>query len=53
MLYVLFALLILFYMFFVVIKIRKKKIDELMRFLNSVSYADFKTGLIEGNKKDR
>ncbi|WP_352417789.1 hypothetical protein [Proteiniborus sp.] len=53
MLYVLFTLLILFYMFFVIIKIRKRKIDELRRFLNDINYADLKTVLIRDNEKDR
>ncbi len=53
MIYVLFALLILFYMFFIIIKIRKSKIDELIRFLNNVNYSDLKAGLIEGSEKDR
>lgn len=53
MLYLIIALLIIFYMFFVVIKIRKRKIDELVKFLNQVNYSELKSELINCKEKDR
>ncbi|SCG82485.1 hypothetical protein DW1_0877 [Proteiniborus sp. DW1] len=53
MLHLILAILVIFYMFFVVIKIRKKKIDELTRFLNNVNYSELKSKLIKSNEKDR
>ena len=53
MLYVLLAPIILFYMFFAVIQIRKNKINKLRRFLNCISYMDLKATLIHGIEKGR
>lgn len=53
MLYIIIALQTIFYMFFVFIKIRKRKIDQLIRFLNNVNYSELKSELIKCKEKDR
>lgn len=51
--YILISLVFLFYMFIVIIKIRKREIDRLRCFLNSISYMDLKSTLVKDKEEDR
>jgi len=53
MIFLLLALLILFYLFFAAIKTSKKSFDNIKYYLNRICYKELVEGLVEDKKKDR